>query len=94
MPKSAKALVVTIDEGEGDEKETEEACNDMSAISVSIRDGFCASSDEYEMVAADFSQMEMRILAQLSEDDKLLSLFQQQGSGGDIYRMMASACFE
>jgi len=77
---------------ENDETEDNAAEAEMKSISVNVRDGFVASSDEYELVAADFSQMEMRILAQLSEDEKLLSLF-QQGEGGDIYRMMASACF-
>jgi DNA polymerase-1 len=55
-----------------------------------VRDAFVASSPDKVLVSADYSQIEMRVLAVMSKDDNLIQLF---CSDADLYRMMASSCF-
>jgi DNA polymerase I len=55
-----------------------------------IRQAFVAP-DGYKIVAADYSQIELRIMAHLSGDDGLLDAFQ---SGQDVHRATASEVFE
>ncbi len=55
-----------------------------------IRQAFIAESG-YRIVAADYSQIELRIMAHLSGDEGLLKAFEQ---GEDIHRATASEVFE
>jgi len=54
-----------------------------------IRQAFIPA-EGYRMVAADYSQIELRIMAHLSEDEGLLSAFAQ---GADIHRATAAEVF-
>ncbi|MAJ97520.1 MAG: hypothetical protein CMI56_02810 [Parcubacteria group bacterium] len=54
-----------------------------------IRNGFVAKK-EHELVALDYSQIELRIAAILSRDEKLLEVFK---SGGDIHAAVAAEVF-
>lgn len=40
-------------------------------------------------MAADYSQMELRILAHLSNDPILLDLMRQAGTSGDVFELIA-----
>ncbi|MDR3072514.1 MAG: DNA polymerase I [Clostridiales Family XIII bacterium] len=55
-----------------------------------IRRAFVPESDEYVLIGADYSQIELRILAALSEDAGLLEDFRQ---GADIHKRTASRVF-
>ena len=54
-----------------------------------IRKGFIAP-DSYVIVSADYSQIELRILAELSGDEELIKTFKE---GKDIHRRTASLIF-
>ena len=56
---------------------------------ISPRNAFVASSKETCLFACDYSQNEVRILAHMSGDESLISLFNQPGSV-DIYKQMSS----
>ncbi len=58
-----------------------------SAIGRAIRRGFVASGPEWTLIDADYSQIELRILAHLSGDDALIKAFQE---GRDIHRYVAA----
>lgn len=60
-----------------------------SAEGRKIRQAFIASNG-YKMVAADYSQIELRIMAHLAQDNGLITAFQQ---GEDIHRATASEVF-
>ncbi|NOY09313.1 MAG: DNA polymerase I [Spirochaetes bacterium] len=55
-----------------------------------IRDAF-VSEDSFVFLSADYSQIELAVLAYLSGDPKLLDVFKK---GGDIHRQTASLIFE
>jgi DNA polymerase-1 len=55
-----------------------------------IRDGFVAGKEFDGIFTADYSQIEMRILAHLAEDQKLLEAF---ASGEDLHSTVASLVF-
>jgi len=55
-----------------------------------IRDGFVAGNGFDGILTADYSQTEMRILAHLAEDEKLLEAF---ASGEDLHSTVASLVF-
>jgi len=55
-----------------------------------IRKAFI-STKGYKIISADYSQIELRILAQLSKDKQLIKLFQ---SGKDIHTLVASEIFK
>jgi DNA polymerase-1 len=55
-----------------------------------IRQAFIAP-DGYSLLAADYSQIELRIMAHLSEDEKLLAAFR---SNEDIHKATAAEVFE
>ena len=55
-----------------------------------IRQAFIAP-DGYKIVAADYSQIELRIMAHLSEDEGLLDAFQ---NGRDVHQATAAEVFE
>jgi DNA polymerase-1 len=54
-----------------------------------VRNAF-VSGDKYKLVAFDYSQIEMRILAHLSEDEILINTF---NDGGDVHTSVASRVF-
>jgi len=60
-----------------------------SAEGRRIRQAFIAEPG-YQIVAADYSQIELRIMAHLSEDEKLLAAFK---SGKDIHKATAAEVF-
>lgn len=55
-----------------------------------LRKAFVPESEEYELVGADYSQIELRILAHLSQDPLLIDAFK---NGYDIHRITASRIF-
>ena len=55
---------------------------------ISIRDAFLASPGCL-LVAADYSQIELRGLAHLSNDVKLIQILRQAGVGGDAFALIA-----
>lgn len=56
-----------------------------------IRKSFIARNEDYLLMAADYSQIELRIMAVLSEDPNMLKAFQD---GADIHAATASRVFE
>lgn len=55
-----------------------------------IRAGFIPSNPDWVLLSADYSQVELRILAHLSQDKELINAFQQDR---DIHRLTASKIF-
>ena len=55
-----------------------------------IRKAFIADGKDKSLVSADYSQIELRVLAHLSEDKTLIQAFQE---GADIHRYTASLIF-
>lgn len=42
------------------------------------------------MVSADYSQMELRLAAHLSDDQHIISILRSVGADGDVFKMLAS----
>lgn len=61
-----------------------------SELGRKIRDAFVAPPG-YELVSADYSQIELRVLAHLSQDDRLVEAFQ---TGQDVHTRTAMEIFE
>jgi len=55
-----------------------------------LRKAFVTESEDYVLVGADYSQIELRILAHLSQDPLLIDAFNQ---GDDIHKITASKVF-
>ena len=55
-----------------------------------IRAAFVPSEPEWYLFAADYSQIEFRVLAHMSQDEKLIEAFRQ---GADIHRRTAADVF-
>ena len=55
-----------------------------------LRKAFVADSDEYTLVGADYSQIELRVLAHMSEDQTLIDGFNK---GLDVHKITASKVF-
>lgn len=64
--------------------------NSVSKFEINIRSAY-VSRPGYTLVGADYSQIEMRILAQVSNDEELIQYFK---SGMDIHRQVASRVFK
>ena len=62
----------------------------VRGIEIKMRSVFIAPTPDYVFVSADYSQIEMRVLAQVSRDPILCGIFQ---AGGDIYVKLASQIF-
>ncbi|MEA2103378.1 MAG: DNA polymerase I [Candidatus Cloacimonadota bacterium] len=60
-------------------------------IGRGIREGFIAQSEDFTILAADYSQIELRIMALMSEDKNLIKTFQ---TGGDVHAQTASLIFD
>ena len=56
-----------------------------------IREAFIPRDEDYVLLAADYSQIELRIIAEISGDEAMLEAFQ---SGKDIHRATAARVFE
>jgi DNA polymerase I len=61
----------------------------VRGVEVNVRGLFTASRGRV-LVSADYSQIEMRVLAHLSGDEGMLRLFQRSG---DIYMLLAGLIF-
>ena len=61
-----------------------------SADGMRIRGAFVAGQDYESLMSADYSQIEMRLMAHLSGDEALIEAF---NSGEDLHRTMASMVF-
>ncbi|MBD3636357.1 MAG: DNA polymerase I [Crocinitomicaceae bacterium] len=55
-----------------------------------IRKAFIAKDDQHELLAADYSQIELRIIAALSEDENMIDAFRR---GHDIHAATAARVF-
>lgn len=55
-----------------------------------LRKVFVAQSDDYVLIGADYSQIELRVLAHMSEDPALIEGF---NAGADVHRQTASRIF-
>lgn len=56
-----------------------------------IRKAFIARNDEYNLVAADYSQIELRLIAELSEDESMIRAFRE---GQDIHTATAAKVYK
>lgn len=56
-----------------------------------VREAFVASRDNYRLLAADYSQIELRLLAHMSRDEALIEAFTE---GRDVHTMAAADIFE
>lgn len=57
-----------------------------------LRKSFIAD-DGYKLIVADYSQVELRVMAHLSKDPVMLNVYQQnQDNQGDIHQLTADAC--
>ncbi|MEE9394916.1 MAG: DNA polymerase I [Planctomycetota bacterium] len=56
-----------------------------------IREAFVPSNDGWVLLAADYSQIELRIMAHVSQDPQLIAAFER---GADIHRETAARVFE
>ena len=56
-----------------------------------MRKSFIARNDEFELLAADYSQIELRIMASLSKDETMLKAF---NSGVDIHSATAAKVYK
>ncbi len=62
-----------------------------TAAGREIRKAFSAKDDDYLIIAADYSQIELRLLAILSKDEKMIKTFRENG---DIHSQTASVIFD
>ena len=56
-----------------------------------VRKAFVPRSEEFVLLAADYSQVELRLIAEMSGDENMLDAFQ---NGRDIHRATAAGVFE
>ena len=56
-----------------------------------VREAFIPRSEEFTLLAADYSQIELRLIAELSGDEAMVEAFQQ---GLDIHRATAARVFD
>jgi len=59
-------------------------------IGREMRKGFIAQNDDHLILSADYSQIELRIVALLSKDEKMIENFKK---GGDIHSQTAATIF-
>lgn len=63
----------------------------ISEVSWNIRELFCATPGGWQLVAFDYSQIEMRVLAHICQDAAMIQIFDESG---DVYQLLASMIFE
>ena len=63
---------------------------DLSQEEINIRDAFVASPG-CVLISADYSQVELRVLAHLSGDPQLIHILSQAGFQGDAFALIATA---
>lgn len=56
-----------------------------------VREAFVASTDEYGLMAADYSQIELRLLAHMSQDESLVDAFREDK---DVHTLAAADIFD
>jgi DNA polymerase-1 len=56
-----------------------------------VREAFVASRESYQLLAADYSQIELRLLAHMSQDEALLEAFRQDK---DVHTLAAADIFD
>lgn len=56
-----------------------------------VREAFIPRTEDYVLMAADYSQIELRIIAEISKDEAMLAAFQ---AGQDIHRATAARVFD
>ena len=62
---------------------------------INLRALFLAPAEDYVLVAADYAQIEMRIMACLCGDARMIETFRQVGThASDIYRVMAQRVYK
>ena len=61
-----------------------------TALGKRIREAFCPQKTDYSFLSADYSQIELRLLAHITQDEGLLQAF---NSGQDIHAYTASLVF-
>ncbi len=62
-----------------------------SALGRRVREAFVATAPDWNFVAADYSQVELRIMAHVAQDEGMLDAFRR---GADIHRDTAARIFE
>ncbi len=62
-----------------------------TAFGRQVREAFKPAEDDYVFLSADYSQIELRLLAHLSQDDNLIHAFT---SGADFHRATAARVFD
>jgi DNA polymerase-1 len=72
----------------------------VRGLEINVRSLFVPPGEDYVFVAADYSQIEMRVLACAAREQNLIDLFQHDnghgGDGGansDVYKLMASQIY-
>ncbi|MFB6347619.1 MAG: DNA polymerase I [bacterium] len=56
-----------------------------------VREAFTVSEEDYQLLAADYSQIELRLLAHMSQDEALMEAFNE---GRDVHTTAAADIFE
>lgn len=62
-------------------------------LEINIRDAFVAPAGRL-LLSADYSQIELRLLAHFSKDAGLQQLLRQAGPAGDVFTAMAARCMK
>lgn len=61
----------------------------LQSNNLSVRNMIVPCSQEFVLVTADYSQLELRVMAHLSKDDGLMEALKGQG-GEDVFKSIAS----
>jgi DNA polymerase I-like protein with 3'-5' exonuclease and polymerase domains len=65
---------------------------DFDLPPINIRAAFVASSNEFVLISSDYSQVELRVLAHLSGDSRLIEILRLAHTGaGDVFSLISQA---